>query len=216
MLHTESIESGTLEALRRLMCDEALRDFSLVGGTALALYMGHRRSIDLDLFTLRPFDAPQLRAHLADKYGLSNAFVRESTVKGTIDRIKIDCITYAYPLLEPVHEADGLRLCSLRDIAAMKLSAIADSGTRLKDFVDVACLSTRLSLGDMLRAYDAKYRGMNPISPLKALTYYDDIREREPILTLRGSYDWALIDARLRSMLDNMERIYEVYPFAFD
>ena len=44
----------------------------------------------------------------------------------------------------------------------------------------------------------------------------DDIREREPILTLRGSYDWALIDARLRSMLDNMERIYEAYPFAFD
>lgn len=216
MLHTESIESGTLEALRQLMCDEALRDFSLVGDTALALYMGHRRSIDLDLFTLRPFDAPQLRAHLADKYGLSNAFVRESTVKGTVGRIKIDCITYAYPLLEPVHEADGLRLCSLRDIAAMKLSAIADSGTRLKDFVDVACLSTRLSLGDMLRAYDAKYRGMNPISPLKALTYYDDIREREPILTLRGSYDWTLIDTRLRSMLDNMERIYEAYPFAFD
>ena len=57
---------------------------------------------------------------------------------------------------------------------------------------------------------------MNPISPLKALTYYDDIREREPILTLRGSYDWALVDARLRSMLDNMERIYEAYPFAFD
>lgn len=213
MLHTESITSRTLETLKQLMRDETLQDFFLVGGTALALYMGHRKSIDLDLFTLHSFDAPRMRAYLTDRYGLSNAFVRKDTVKGTIAEIKIDCITYAYPLLGRVHEEGGIRLCSLRDIAAMKLSAIADSGTRLKDFVDVACLTTRLSLGDMLRAYDAKYRGMSPISPLKALTYYDDIREREPILTLRGNYDWSLIDYRLQDMLAHLEQVYEDFPF---
>ena len=58
----------------------------------------------------------------------------------------------------------------------------------------------------MLRAYDAKYRGMSPISPLKALTYYDDIREREPILTLRGNYDWSLIDYRLQDMLAHLSQ----------
>ena len=90
MLHTESITSRTLETLKQLMRDETLQDFFLVGDTALALYMGHRKSIDLDLFTLHSFDAPRMRAYLTDRYGLSNAFVRKDTVKGSIAEIKID------------------------------------------------------------------------------------------------------------------------------
>ena len=88
MLHTESITSRTLETLKQLMRDETLQDFFLVGGTALALYMGHRKSIDLDLFTLHSFDAPRMRAYLTDRYCLSNAFVRKDTVKGTIAEIR--------------------------------------------------------------------------------------------------------------------------------
>jgi hypothetical protein len=59
----------------------------------------------------------------------------------------------------------------------MKLSVIADDGSRLKDFIDIACLSTKLSLSDMLNAYKLKYKNSNPIRPLKGLTYFKDINQ---------------------------------------
>lgn len=214
MLYTQSVESGTLKILKRLMKEEFLRDFCLVGGTALALYIGHRKSIDLDLFTQQSFDADRLRAFLVEKYGLSNIFIRENTVKGVISGVKVDCITYNYPYIDRVYEEEGIRICGLKDIAAMKLSAIADSGSRLKDFVDIACLSTKFSLEMMLGVYEEKYKEMNAISPLKALTYYDDIREREPIQILYGGpFDWKLIDGRLRHMTENMGKVYDSFPF---
>ncbi len=214
MLYTQSVESGTLEILKKLMQEEVMKDFCLVGGTALSLYIGHRKSIDLDLFTQQPFDVERLHILLVKKYGLSNTFVRENTIKGVISGIKVDFITYNYPYIDQIHTEYGIRICSMKDIAAMKLSAIADSGTRLKDFVDVACLSTRLSLETMLSVYDEKYRGRNAISPLKALTYYDDIQKKEPIQVLHGTFDWKLIDERLQNMLENMGMIYDSYPFS--
>ena len=56
MLQTQTVKEGTLGLLKTLMHDEKLRHFCLVGGTALALYMGHRKSIDIDLFSQQSFD----------------------------------------------------------------------------------------------------------------------------------------------------------------
>lgn len=213
MLHTQAVESGTLEILKRLMQEEALRHFYLVGRTALSLYISHRKSIDLALFTQEPFDADMLRTLFVEKYGLSNIFMRKNTIKGIISGVKIDCITYNYPYIDQACEEDGIRICGMKDIAAMKLSAIADSGSRLKDFVDIACLSTKFSLETMLNVYGEKYKEMNAISPLKALTYYDDIQKREPIQVLNGSFDWKLIEERLRHMIENIDKVYDSYPF---
>jgi len=58
MLHTEAVEPGALSLLKELMTVPALRAFSLVGGTALALRYGHRNSVDLDLFYHEKFDQP--------------------------------------------------------------------------------------------------------------------------------------------------------------
>jgi hypothetical protein len=68
MLRTETVERDTLELLKTLMQDEKLEQFNLVGGTALALYMGHRKSIDLDLFSLQEFDMSELEEHLINTY----------------------------------------------------------------------------------------------------------------------------------------------------
>lgn len=61
MLHTETVAGPTLELLKKLEAEAAMVDFNLAGGTSLALYLGHRISVDLDLFTLKPFDATELR-----------------------------------------------------------------------------------------------------------------------------------------------------------
>jgi hypothetical protein len=82
----------------------------------------------------------------------------------------------------------------------MKLSAITDSGSRLKDFVDIAFLSTKLSLKEMLEGYVYKYKNSNEISILKALNYYEDIKWNDIIHLTNGTFEWELIDKRLRDM----------------
>jgi predicted nucleotidyltransferase component of viral defense system len=199
------------------MQDGALADFALAGGTALALYLGHRISVDLDLFTPYPFDATLLEKHLADTYGFRGDFLEKNTLKGSINNVKFDCISYDYPSLDDrVVTKEGVRLYSIRDIAAMKLSAIADNGTRLKDFIDVAFLSTLLPLSDMLDAYRQKFPNSNVMRPLKGLTYFADINHNEPIHILDGAYNWKNIEKRLRDMIDSPDMTFKSPPLSED
>jgi hypothetical protein len=203
MLHKETVERRTLELLTALMRDEALNNFTLVGGTALALYMGHRKSVDLDLFSLHTFQVDKLQEHLCEKYGFTTLNTADVTLIGVIDNIKVDCICYKYPPVEPVNEIDGIRLASMADIAAMKLTAISQSGTRLKDFVDIAFLSTCMSLNDMLDAFRRKYPRTNIVGVTKSLLYYNDIDFATTIALTAGKYHWNDIAKRLRAMFDN-------------
>lgn len=134
MLHKETVERTTFELLIKLMQDKRFKNFNLAGETALALYLGHRKSIDLDLFTPDNFDSNKLEEYLIDKYNFKSSYLEKNTLKGTINDVKIDCITHNYPYIEPPFKSEeGIRLYSIKDITAMKLSAIADNGTRIKD-----------------------------------------------------------------------------------
>ena len=84
MLHTEVVSGKTLELLKKLEAENAMTRFNLAGGTSLALYLGHRRSVDLDLFTPKPFDAAELERFLMDKYGFRTGFMERNTLKGSI------------------------------------------------------------------------------------------------------------------------------------
>ena len=141
MLHTQTVAPQTLGLLKQLEAEPRLAAFNLAGGTALALYLGHRVSVDLDLFTPESFDAGELEAFLSQRYGFQTAFRRPDTLKGMIDGVKIDCIAHKYAYLRQPYAESGIRLYSIEDIVAMKLSAIADDGSRLKDFVDEAILA---------------------------------------------------------------------------
>lgn len=213
MLHEEVVERETLELLRRLEKESLLADFHLAGGTALALYEGHRKSIDLDLFTCKPFDAAALAAFLEQGFGCRVAFVEKNTVKGVIDGVKVDCITHAYDMVAPVFHHDGLRLFPEEDIAAMKLSAISDNGTRLKDFIDVAALSVRYPLVQMLDFYEKKYPAANRLRPIKGLTYFHDIDFSDPVSIMKGSFSWPLLQERLEDMVRNQNRVFRNTPF---
>jgi len=196
------------------MLDENLKSFFLVGGTALSLQIGHRISLDIDLFSQNPFDENKMLSHLELEKKWQLDYLDKNTVKGQINGIKVDLITHAYPLVNKLQNTEGIRLASLEDIAAMKLNAIVGNGTRLKDFIDVAFMSCYLSLDKMMDAYERKYATRNPFLTLKALLYHQDINFNEPIQLAAGKYLWKLIEKRLIEMANLPSTVFELSPLA--
>ena len=101
----------------------------------------------------------------------------------------------------------------MEDIVAMKLSAIADNGSRLKDFIDIAFYLLVFPFNSMLRLYERKFPGSNLIRPFKAITYFDDIDFEEDIVMLNGKYDWKLIERRLIDMTQIQNKVLSRFRF---
>jgi hypothetical protein len=208
MLRKETVAPGTLELLTNLMLDNRLQDFFLVGGTALSLQIGHRISIDIDLFSTNNFSEQELLIYLETHKEWRLNYLQKSTIKGQINNVQVDLIAHTYPLVNSLIVIDNIRMASLEDIAAMKLNAIAGTGTRLKDFVDIAALSAYCTLNDMLNAYQKKYQTRNPFLPLKALAYYNDINHNEPLHLIAGKYKWKAIEQRIGEMINNRSSLF--------
>lgn len=188
MLHTEAIEASTLNVIKDLMTDEKLTDFFLVDGTNLVLNYGHRKSVDINLFTQKEFNNRDLEKYLKERYNFSTDFMAINILKGYINGTMIDCITYQYPLLQPLKIIDKIRMASIEDIAAMKLATIVDNGSRIKDFVDITEIAKHICLNTMINAYEKKYDYENRMIVLKTLSYYDDIKINEPIQCIDKKY----------------------------
>lgn len=208
MLYTETIEGGTLELLRNLQSEVLLSSFNLVGGTSLALRMGHRKSVDLDLFTIDDFDLQELRELLVNKYNLRVSYEKGKTLKGFINNVKIDLIKYDYPQVCSVETIEGIRFESIPDVIAMKLSAICDNGSRMKDFIDIAFLSSKYSFDDMLKFYSTKFPASNQMMLAKALVYFADIDFNEDIVMLKYDFNWDKIAKRLNDMTLQRDRVF--------
>jgi len=208
MLRKETVSEPTLELLKTLMNDDLLKEFFLVGGTALALQIGHRISIDLDFFNQSAFDENFLIAELESKYNFRLNYQSKNTLKGEIKDVKVDFITHNYPLSKPLIQEEGVRMASPEDIAAMKLNAIAGNGTRLKDFIDIAYLSSTITLSQMVNAFEQKYASRNPSIALKALEYHQDVNFREIIEMVDNSYQWKNIEKRLFQMTKFPKKLF--------
>jgi len=176
--------------------------FHLAGGTAVALHLGHRRSVDLDWFTPGVLDDPLRYAGRlrAEGIALTDVATQRGTLHGGIEGVRVSLIEYRYPLLEetqPLGET-GARVAALPDLAAMKLAAVAQRGTR-RDFVDVHALATRFRpLGDLLALYRRKYGASDVTHVLYGLCYFDDA-EPEQMPDLLVAADWEAIKADIRA-----------------
>lgn len=206
MLQTQTVETSTYELLKTIMVDARFNQFALAGGTALSLLIGHRKSIDLDMFTKDEFNPSALEKYLQEKYSFRGDFLEGFSLKGEVNGVKLDFIRHNYPDVEPKMNEDGVRLYGLKDISAMKLSAIADNGTRLKDFIDVAYLSHYLSLNEMISAFEIKYPQTNPYRAVKGLNYHEDIRFAERIDLLGKDFKWEDISSRLLVMTQDSNK----------
>jgi len=179
MLYKETVAPGTLALIKELMDDELMVNFNLVGGTALSLLIGHRQSIDIDLFCDTSFDASTMAEHLQNKYQAEDIRTLKNGIFCYIRQVKVDILAHQYPLLKPIVMDEGIRMLSLEDIGAMKLSAITDSGQRLKDFVDLYKLLEFRPLSVLLEAFENKYPDVSGKIAIKAINFYDEILPQE-------------------------------------
>ena len=164
----------------------------LVGGTALALQLGHRKSIDIDLFGSLNFE--ELNPIVVfDKFMSVVSLKRSKNINIlAIDGVKVDFVNYAYPWLQPIRSIDNIRLAAIEDIAAMKLAAIAGRGSK-KDFIDIYFLLQAYTLEELLKFYSLKYSDGSTMLVLKSLTYFDDA-EKDPEIEVFKNFNWH--DAR--------------------
>lgn len=167
-----------------------LSSFYLAGGTALALLIGHRESIDFDFFINQDFDVKEVVASL-EKLGIFISInLSNNTIKGELDKIKISFMTYRYPLLEKFIMHNNINICSPLDIALMKLSAISQRCAK-KDFIDMNYLFKQFDLDFLLKQYKIKYN-TSPVDDyhiLRSLTYFLDADE-EPMPRMKENIEW--------------------------
>lgn len=183
MLQVETIHPTTLAILKELSALPALSEFQLVGGTALALQIGHRQSVDLDFFTPNiDFDEQSMLRALQEIGKTVILNIDKNWLGIKFEGVKVDILKYPYPLLKPVIEENGIRLISRTDIAAMKLSAISSRGAK-KDFIDLYFLLSEFSLSEMLTFYTDKFGIREHFHVIRSLTYFDDAEEDvEPVI----------------------------------
>ena len=201
-----------MDLINKLMVDETFASFNLVGGTALALKIGHRKSIDIDLFNGTDFNAQVTADYLTAHYNVSRIQTISNGVFCLIDGIKMDLVAHKYPLVEDVEIIDGVRMVSLRDIGAMKLNAIYNNGTRLKDFVDVYALLENFSLQELLEASEKKYPENNIVMVKHALLHHEDIDFTVHIDYVGEETKWADIADRLQKAFRQPEIIFKKIP----
>ena len=195
MLHYETIDARTLDLLKRLLAIPEFQNLRLVGGTALALQLGHRISVDLDLFGSVDVDINRAVDLLN---GFSDVQVQGSTKNMmffNIEGVKVDIVNYPYKWIDNQIEEDGLRLAAVNDIAAMKLSAITNRGTK-KDFVDLYFLLEQFSLNELIELYTNKYPDGQIFFVLKSLAYFEDA-EPQPMPKMLIDIDWNDVKRRI-------------------
>ena len=199
MLHKEAIRPSTLELLKSLQSQAFLDGFYLVGGTALALYYGHRESIDIDLFTNIAFDTNLLLEKLINDFSFQVSYSAKQTLKGFISGVKVDIISHAYSYIGRLYRESGLSLISEKDIIAMKLNAISISGQRSKDFIDIYYALNHFSITEIISFYAEKYRQSNSTHVLKSLIYFDDVDLTDwPVLIKDPELKWETVKQRIK------------------
>lgn len=206
-LYTEILGSRQARVLRRLGPVLTPLGFYLAGGTALALQLGHRRSVDLDWFTARPLGDPLLLVRwLRDgDIALNQVQVAPGTLHGVVSGVRVSMLEYPYALLRRLVKCPqfGCGLGSPADIATMKLSAIVQRGAK-KDFVDVYALAkTTLTLQKMLAQFQQRFGVDDLAHVLCSLVYFDDA-DRERMPRMRWQANWREIKASIRKMVQDL------------
>jgi predicted nucleotidyltransferase component of viral defense system len=163
-------------------------EYYLAGGTALALQLGHRDSIDFDFFKKGDIDTLSLFKRLNEVFSNYKVY-KINEDKNTLDvlindEINLSFFSYNYPLIEEKKKGKYLDLASISDIACMKLSTILSRATN-KDYIDLYYIFKDYNFQHILDVFKKKYQDTDINLVLKSLVYFEDIK-MEPILFSPG------------------------------
>jgi len=173
VLFYTTVKPRTLELLKALMEVPEHRAFNLAGGTSLSLQIGHRISVDLDLFGNHPFQADEMLQSVKNCGNVKILHKTKNILMLDIEGIKVEIVNYSYSLVKDFSVEDGIRLLSLEDIGAMKLAAITGRG-RKRDLYDLFFLLKKFSLDQILGFYRQKYPDGNEWLVARSIIYFED------------------------------------------
>ena len=200
-LHPEVLSAEQRDVLRRLAAHAAEFSFYLGGGTAVAIHLGHRQSVDLDWFTRGRIERPAELARDFQDRGLELQVesVERGTLHGSLGGVRLSFLEFGYPLLQsPVHwRPFHCDVAAIDDLAAMKLLAVAQRGSK-KDFLDVYAFARQgLSLERMLELYRQKFSVADVSRVLYSLCYFDDA-DSEPMPRMLTDVAWTEVKTSLQ------------------
>lgn len=211
-LYWRTVSPLLRDVLLRLMKAPVFNAFRLVGGTSLSLQLGHRMSVDIDLFTDAPYGTVDFGAidhFLRSSFPYVTTSSPDSLKPGMgtgyfighseSDAVKLD-LFYTEPFIRPVDEVEGVRLATMEDIAAMKINVVQQAG-RKKDFWDIHEMMDHMDVPAMIAMHQEMFpHGHDPMLIWRNLT---DFRladgDFDPVC-LRGKY-WELIKYELFSAM---------------
>lgn len=205
MLQTRTVEPRTLELLKSLMAKPYLESFFLVGGTALALQLGHRVSIDIDLFTLADFDQDDLLADLKKEFEVVVEVRSPSIFITRINDVKVDFVRFRYKTRFAELLVDGVRMLDLRDLAPMKLDAITKRGSK-KDFYDLHFLLQKMPLPEILDLYAMKFEHSTLFHVIKSLTWFEDAEDQPDPMVFESGHSWETVKRTLEKAAQKIYR----------
>jgi hypothetical protein len=200
--HPESVSTELLETLFVLADLDSLDKAALGGGTSLALVFGHRKSIDIDLFLVDTFDSIVLQESLAQRFTDISVMNRTSgSLSIVTGEVKIDILLHSYPILREHSNLDGLRCLSLPDMAAMKINAVTNRGSK-KDFSDLLLLHENgIPIPAALDFFCEKYGPAGRFLAIRSLAWFEDA-EGEPDPVYLNGWSWPEVHERVEGIVE--------------
>ncbi len=199
-VYTKTVSQVLLNLLEELSEIESLSAFSLGDGTSLALQFGHRKSIDIDLFSHQPFDSLIIQNEISTVFTEAQLLNRTSgSLCFVIDGVKIDILFHAYPILAESEKKISFPCVSIPDMAAMKVNAVTNRGSK-KDFSDLLLLYEQgLSLEKSLEYFCQKYGDAGRFLAIRSLNWFDDA-EQEPDPQYLNGWTWHHVRDRISEL----------------
>ena len=214
MLYYSTVSPDLKSVLKIVMDSDILKPFRLVGGTSLSLQLGHRISIDIDLFTDSDYGSlnfEDIETFLKSKFSFI-VFSSELTSFGKSyfigssenNAVKLD-VFYSDPFIDDELLIDNIRLASLKDITAMKIEVIQNGG-RKKDFWDLHELLNYFSLEEMLAFHKIRYPFTHDSDLIiKNFTNFQIADEDFEVLCLKGKH-WEVIKSDFENLIKKIHR----------
>ena len=204
LLHTESVIPQLLDIAKKTLSIPEIEPYRLVGGTALALRFGHRKSIDIDLFASEKLNKRKILKAITDAFPGSELDVTEHNVKGFINGIKIELFDgWHAPYQEKAVTIQGIRMASLMDIACLKLDAVIERREK-KDYIDLHFLFKELGGTKIFQTYRKFNPHVSDKSFLFALNEVNTAYENKSVMPeMISSVSWKEISDSMYTVTRN-------------